>query len=330
MIQQGPVEIPRGWFSWPHHSWLAFASYSIYLGLRVDWRLFWEFCERQPEVLDERMLREVKRHVWQLGRLGHAGLIERSWPRLTPQERGLAMAGVAEVPQVFELGLTGDGLTPALIEKWAWQRWILGRLDDAALSADVLLELLCCAVWWECVPLLDQLLEKGRDQLHVDALRQELMHRMDLAKVAPREPSFEVEGDRVVDRLLEASLQRAWLPGVREAVARGADVNLRFLCMQRSSRAVLTSLGMAMAHIRVGNRERGLEVLQFLISCPNLEPGTRHSAALAMAIRYQEAACAHEMVVRGVILVTEQQPIPMSGKKAIEWINSKTVREMSE
>lgn len=276
------------------------------------------------------MLREVKRHVWQLGRLGHAGLIERSWPRLTPQERGLAMAGVAEVPQVFELGLTGDGLTPALIEKWAWQRWILGRLDDAALSADVLLELLCCAVWWECVPLLDQLLEKGRDQLHVDALRQELMHRMDLAKVAPREPSFEVEGDRVVDRLLEASLQRAWLPGVREAVARGADVNLRFLCMQRSSRAVLTSLGMAMAHIRVGNRERGLEVLQFLISCPNLEPGTRHSAALAMAIRYQEAACAHEMVVRGVILVTEQQPIPMSGKKAIEWINSKTVREMSE
>lgn len=305
-IQRGPVEIPRGWYSWPHHTWLAFTPYSIYLGLREEWRLFWEFCERQPRVLDERMQREVKRHAWQVGRLGHLGLIERSWPWLTRQERGLALAGVAEVPQVFERGLTGDGLTPAILEKRAWQSWILARLDDAELSTDALLELLCCAVWCECVPLLARLLEKGRDQLHENAQRQALMHRMDLTEAAPREPSFEGESDRVVDRLLEASLQRAWLPGVREAVARGADVNLSFMCVTRWSTVVRTSLGVAIMQMRSGRiRDRAQEVFHFLVSSPDLETGVRHSAALEAAIQYREEACVRKMITRGVILVPE-------------------------
>jgi len=196
-----PLE-PQGWFRWLHYHAFGGRMSGPGGGVARESGISWDSAEPDSAF--------VARHAWEVGLNGRTDLLEKHWPTLTPEQRGLAVAGLSE---------TKNGM-----------KWIPPRLDSCALDAVTTCELACNAVNQKRIDILAKVLETstcftGEVRRYFAPGRQpwgeflEVINRL---------------SNRCIDLILEAAVITKNSSAIRIALDHGADPNIPVWVLHRS------------------------------------------------------------------------------------------------
>jgi hypothetical protein len=230
-------EVPRGWFRWLHQTFLSRYPARVDLGLMEEWRAVGERATLEPNQIDGLVTINVEAHAWEIGWLELRPLAEHCWDKLSPNAKGLLLAGFSNHKVMSD--------------------WILTRLPEAELSAEGVLEIACNATWFCDYPLFQAVMEKGRKNLHQQVERLEPFEKGPSLKSRWSKHIGRLSS-RVVDMALEACVVRGWAPGARLALTLGANPDLPIWVLERSYNEDHTALSYSI-------KEENKEVVEALL-----------------------------------------------------------------
>lgn len=210
-----PLE-PQGWFRWLHYHAFGGRMFGPGGGVAAESEI-----SRDPAQPDSTF---VARHAWEIGLNGRTGLLEKHWLTLTPEQRGLAVAGLSE---------TEDGM-----------KWIPPRLESCKFNAVTACELACNAVNQKQHDILAKVLETST------CLTGEVQRYFGPGRRPWGEfsPVLERLSNRCIDLILEAAVIAKNPSAIRLALDHGANPDIPVWVLQRSYNEKHCALSFSIEH----------------------------------------------------------------------------------
>lgn len=249
MTTEEPAE-PRGWFRWLHNHYLGRYG-SMHPGMiNGDTFSTWEKTSPNPDTPEEKvdidlLAALLERHAWACGMKKYTKAAAGLWDRLSSLSRGAFMAGLSE--QAFDE-------EPDLIDR------TMSRLDSAELSPESLCQLACNAIKNKRTDLLEALLAQYQQPTGI-------VRRFSASDSGDAWESEEVErlSPRVIDMILEASLICNNIDAARLALTHGANPDIPFWQLERSSNHKYSALGYVIDSEHAQNMQSHNEMAELLL-----------------------------------------------------------------